>query len=74
MKIIDVFVKPGSKKPGITREDGRVVLRVRERAIDGAANAACLLALAKEYGVPLSRVELVAGSRSRQKRFAIDSE
>lgn len=74
MKILDVLVKPGSKKPGITREGGQLVVRVRERAVEGAANAACLRALAREYGVAPSRVRLIGGVRSRQKRFAIDLE
>jgi len=52
-------------------ERGTIVVRVRERAIDGAANAACIRALATAYGVAPSAVELVRGARSRQKRFAI---
>jgi uncharacterized protein len=46
-------------------------MRVRERAIGGAANAACIRALAAAYGVAPSRVELVRGERSRRKRFSI---
>lgn len=69
--IVDVVVKPGSKKPGISSENGEIVLRVRERAVEGAANRACVRALAEAYGVPPSGVELVAGARSRRKRFSI---
>lgn len=68
---IDVVVKPGSKRPGLTHENGVLLLRVRERAIDGAANAACIRALAAAYGVAPSAVELVRGAKSRHKRFAI---
>ena len=71
---IDVTVKPGSKRPGLTRENGAFVLRVRERAIDGAANAACIRALAAAYGVAPSAVELVRGARGRRKCFAIRRE
>ncbi|MGC2361420.1 MAG: DUF167 domain-containing protein [Candidatus Cybelea sp.] len=70
-EIIDVVVKPGSRKPGLSSEDGALVLRVRERAIEGAANDACLRALAQAYGVAPSAVSLVRGLRSRHKRFAI---
>jgi hypothetical protein len=70
-EIIDVVVKPGSRKPGLSSEDGTLVLRVRERAIEGAANHACLRVLAEEYGVAPSAVSLVRGLRSRRKRFAI---
>jgi uncharacterized protein YggU (UPF0235/DUF167 family) len=68
---INVVVKPGSKKPGMSTENGVLTLRVRERAIEGAANAACIRALAEAYGVAPSAVTLVAGARSRHKRFAI---
>ncbi len=70
-EIIDVIVKPGSRKPGLSSEDGALVLRVRERAIEGAANDACIRALAEAYGVAPSAVSLVRGLRSRHKRFAI---
>jgi uncharacterized protein YggU (UPF0235/DUF167 family) len=68
---LDVFVKPGSKQPGFSEENGTLVLRVRERAIEGAANAACIRALADAYGVAPSAVKLVAGARNRHKRFTI---
>lgn len=70
-EILCVRVKPGSKEPGIAVEDGIVTLRVRERAIDGAANAACIRALAKALGLPRSGVTLVRGVRSREKSFAL---
>jgi uncharacterized protein YggU (UPF0235/DUF167 family) len=68
---LDVFVKPGSKAPGLSEENGVLVLRVRERAIEGAANTACIRALAEAYGVAPSAVKLVAGTRNRRKRFTI---
>jgi uncharacterized protein len=70
-EVIDVFVKPGSRSPGLSNEDGVLVLRVRERATEGAANAACVRALAAAYGVAPSAVTIVRGTRSRHKRFAI---
>jgi uncharacterized protein YggU (UPF0235/DUF167 family) len=68
---VDVVVKPGSKRPGLSTENGALVLRVRERAIEGAANAACVKALAAAYGVAPSAVTLVSGFRSRHKRFTV---
>lgn len=70
-EVIDVVVKPGSHKPGLSSENGTLVLRVRERAIEGAANAACIRALAEAYGVAPSALSIVRGTRSRRKRFAI---
>ena len=68
---VEVAVKPGSRKPGITVENGELVLRVRERAIEGAANQACIAALAKEFKVAPSRVTLTRGARSKHKVFTI---
>jgi uncharacterized protein YggU (UPF0235/DUF167 family) len=68
---IDVLVKPGSSRPSLSKENGVLTLRVRERAIEGAANGACIRAIAAAYGVPPSGVRLVRGARSRRKRFAI---
>jgi uncharacterized protein YggU (UPF0235/DUF167 family) len=70
--ILDVIVKPGSKRPGVSEEAGVMVLRVRERAVEGAANAACRRVLAEKFGIAQSAVELIAGARSRRKRFALD--
>jgi uncharacterized protein len=68
---VDLLVKPGSKQPGFTEENGLIILRVRERAIEGAANEACVRALAARYKVPRSAVTMVSGARSRRKRFII---
>ena len=70
--LLHVAVKPGSKEPGIAISGDTVTLRVRERAIDGAANEGCIRALAGALGVAPSRVHLVRGARSRHKTFAID--
>jgi len=69
--IVEVLVKPGSKRLGLSEEEGALILRVRERPIENEANDACVRTLAAAYGVPKSCVELVSGARSRRKRFAI---
>jgi uncharacterized protein YggU (UPF0235/DUF167 family) len=70
--LLTVKVKPGSKNPGFSIENRQLVLRVRERAIDGAANQACIRMLSNALGVPPSRIELKQGARGREKRFAVD--
>ena len=70
--LVDVYVKPGSKSPGIVREGNRVIVRVRERAHEGKANDACRAALARAAGVAPSKVVLVRGTRSRLKLFWVD--
>jgi uncharacterized protein len=69
--LLEVLVKPGSRAPGVARNGELLVIRVRERAIDGAANVAAGRALAEAYGVPSSAVRLVRGGSARRKRFAI---
>jgi uncharacterized protein (TIGR00251 family) len=56
-----------------TLADGRVVLKVRVRALpmEGEANAALCRVLAKALGVPPGRVEIVGGATSRVKRVKI---
>lgn len=72
MTRLRVRVKPGSRAPGIDETPDGLVLRVRERAIDGAANEACVRALAAHFGVAPSRVTLLRGAAAREKLFQID--
>jgi uncharacterized protein YggU (UPF0235/DUF167 family) len=56
--------------------DGRVVLKVRVRAIadGGEANRAVTELLAKALGVPKARVRILSGMTSRLKQIAVDGE
>lgn len=65
-------MKPGSKIPGLECSGESYVLRVRERAVEGAANAACIRALAEKLKVRQAQIALVRGERARQKTFLID--
>jgi uncharacterized protein YggU (UPF0235/DUF167 family) len=64
-----VSVKPGSRSGDRVVEgpDGSLVIYLRARPIEGAANAALLRALADHWGVPPSSLEIVRGHRSRTK-------
>ena len=65
---ITVRVRPGSAHPGVGGEhDGALVVRVRERAVDGQATAAALAAVAAAFGVRRHAVTLIAGASSRTK-------
>lgn len=65
---VTVRVRPGSARPGVGGEhDGALVVRVRERAVDGRATAAALTAVACAFGVRRDAVTLVAGATSRTK-------
>jgi hypothetical protein len=69
---IAVSVKPGSKQPGFALDGESIVLRIRERPIEGAANDACVRALAEHLHIAPSSITLERGTRSREKLFAID--
>jgi uncharacterized protein YggU (UPF0235/DUF167 family) len=68
---LSVEAKPGKKIPSIAVRDGVVIVAVRERAIDGAANEAVRLAIAAWLGVNIGRVSIVGGANSRRKRVEL---
>jgi len=70
---VTVKVKPGSHRPGVWREQGAVVVAVRERAVDGAANAAVIAAIAAWLGVAPSRITIERGGSARTKRLGIEN-
>ncbi len=59
-----------------TLADGRVVIKVRVRAIadGGEANRAVTELMAKALGVPRARVRILAGTTSRLKQIAVDGD
>ena len=63
-----IRVKPGSGRTVVGgRYDDALVVRVRERAVDGRATESALRALAQALGVRREDVGLVTGSTSRTK-------
>src|ERR1700682_4889839 len=59
-----------------TLADGRVVVKVRVRAIadGGQANRAVTELVAKALGVPKARVRILSGTTSRLKQIAVDGD
>jgi uncharacterized protein YggU (UPF0235/DUF167 family) len=78
--LLDLRVTPNAAADRIegveTRADGRVVLRVRVRAVPdrGRANAAVLALLAAALGTSKSALDLVAGDTAREKTVAITGD
>lgn len=73
--IIEVWVKPGSKKgdlviPPKGNEPWEVF--VAAKAIDGDANSSVINLLASHLGVPKSSVSIKNGLRYRRKLIEID--
>jgi uncharacterized protein len=70
--IVDVRVIPRAQKTEFGGErDGRMVVRLAAPPVDGAANAALVAFIAEHYHVSRSRVRIVSGERSRNKRVEI---
>jgi len=68
-----VTVKPGSKKgPLIETADDGLLVFLRERAVDGAANAGLIAVLADHFDVPKSRITIARGHASRHKIVDVD--
>ncbi len=59
-----------------TLADGRLVVKVRVRAIadGGKANRAVTELIAKALGVPRARVRILSGVTSRLKQIAVDGD
>jgi uncharacterized protein len=69
---ISVKVKPGAKENSVEDlgESGYVV-RVKEKAIEGRANAAVVKALSEFFDVPKNRITVIKGFKSKNKVIEI---
>jgi uncharacterized protein YggU (UPF0235/DUF167 family) len=64
-------VTPGARSESISIEDGRVLVKVRAKPQDGAANEAVLALLAEALGIATSRLRMLRGATSREKLVRI---
>ena len=72
---LTIRVSPRSRKAEVGGTfDGTLVVKVRERAVEGRATEAALAALADALGVPRRAVNLVRGATSRTKVVDIDGD
>jgi uncharacterized protein (TIGR00251 family) len=70
--LLRVHVRPGASRPGVAGLHGdALALRVAARPVDGAANREVLTVIAEALAVARSAVEIVAGSRGRDKRVRV---
>jgi uncharacterized protein (TIGR00251 family) len=72
---VSVFVKPGSKKGPLielSEQGEELVVFLKNRAVDGAANKELVEQLAKHFGVAKSRVSILRGHTSRNKLVEVD--
>lgn len=68
-----LLVQPRASRSKLVGVQGDALkLALTAPPVDGAANKACGVFLAKLIGVPKGSVQLVAGARSRHKRFLLE--
>ena len=60
-------VTPGARSEGIELGEGRVLVKVRAKPQEGAANVAVLALLAAALGDAASRLRLLRGATGRDK-------
>jgi uncharacterized protein (TIGR00251 family) len=66
--LLSIRVIPRAKRNEVGGErDGRLLVRTTAAPVDGRANAAVCKQVAAYLGVPVRRVEIVSGHRSRDK-------
>lgn len=69
-----VRVQPGAKKTECAGEnEGRLRIRLAAPAVENKANVALTAFVAKTLGIRPSKVSLVSGETSRQKRLLVSS-
>jgi uncharacterized protein (TIGR00251 family) len=69
---LNIKVKPGSFKDAIEFDaEGTLVVKLREKPIDGAANEALIKFLSKEFNVSKNSITLEKGQTSRFKKIQI---
>ena len=74
MADVRVTVKPGSRSGDRidVAADGSLVVHLRAKPVDGAANAELVRFLAEAFGVPRRDVTLESGETSRRKRVRVE--
>lgn len=72
--ILEIRLQPRASRDAVVGcVDGRVRIKVTAAPVDDAANERLVKLLAGEFGVAKSRIHLVAGAKSRNKRVAVSA-
>lgn len=68
--VLDVHVKPNSKKFRVKLDEDEIVVSCREAPVKGKVNKELLKQLSRLFS---RKVELISGFTSRQKKFLISN-
>lgn len=70
--IFSVTVKPNSKKGPLLEQAGTdLTVFLREKPVEGEANAGLIKLLSKHFDVPKTSIIIKAGAKSKHKRVEI---
>jgi uncharacterized protein (TIGR00251 family) len=70
--LLNVRVQPRASRDEVVGvQGGCLKIRIAAPPVGGAANAHLVRFLAAQFGIPRSRVQIVAGPAAREKRIAI---
>lgn len=70
--IFTIRVLPRSSRSGIAGiQNGSLKIKITAPALEGRANEACITFLADLFGVSRGSVEILGGSKSRNKRVFV---
>ncbi len=70
--VLALRVQPRASRDEVMPPLGdRLKVRITAPPVEGAANAHLVRFLAEEFGVPASRVEVIAGHAGREKRVRV---
>jgi len=69
--VLDVLVKPNSKRDSISVEGDLVVIETREKAEQGRANISALKQISKAFGVSATSAIILRGKSDRSKTVLI---
>ena len=71
--ILELHVQPGASRTEFAgAHGGRMKVRLKARAVEGAANQALVEFLAGYFNVRRASVRILSGERSRQKRVSVE--
>ena len=70
---IKVFITPGAKKENVEEKGEMLAISVREPATGNRANDRVRELIALREGVPLGKVRILTGHRSRAKMISVSS-
>jgi uncharacterized protein len=74
---VTVHVKPGSRSESITWVENlfwekMLIVKIREKPVDGEANRGLIEALSEFFDVPKSSITIIRGHTSREKVVEIN--